>query len=329
MIILNPVISIIVPSYNEEKNIGKCLDSILNQTFTDFEVICIDDNSTDSTFDIINEYSKKDSRIIPLKNDGKGVSSARNKGLKNSKGEYIGFVDSDDYIQPQMYEFLYTAVKDNNCSLAICNYLKSDKFEINNFSYSCKICPTRYFLCSKDNKFYDKNEFLFSSMCFKLVKKEMLKNVFFEEHKIGEDTVFSSNIWKNTENFCFVDLPLYCYTQNNKSITHRTENYDILYQIIYTIAKSYENLKAHNDTFISSFFLDKEIKYLLALNFETRKLKERKKYKKSIREMFKKYIIKYLRCKDIKLTEKSVIMIFYLFSPLYTIYRKSLDKTLQ
>lgn len=328
MIILVPVISIIVPSYNEEKNIGKCLDSILNQTFTDFEIICVDDNSTDSTFDILVEYSKKDSRIIPLKNDGKGVSSARNRGLKNSKGQYIGFVDSDDCIQPQMYEFLYRAIKENNCDLAVCNYIKSENFNIAEFDYSCMVCPSRFFLCSENNDFSDKDEFLFASVCLKLINKNLISDTLFENHKIGEDTVFSSNIWKNTENFCFVNFPLYCYIQNSESVTHRTENYDILHQIIYTIMKSYENLKSHNDTFISSFYLDKEIKYLLSLNFGIRKLKDKKKYKKSIKELFKKYIFSYLRCKDIKFSEKAVILVFYLFPPLYTIYRKSLDKTL-
>ena len=115
-----PKISIIIPSFNEEKNISRCLDSVLNQTFTDFEVLCVDDGSTDKTYEIIEAYSKKDSRIIPLKNPNKGVSSARNFGIDNSNGEYIGFVDSDDFIQPQMYEFLYRAVTENNCDFSVC-----------------------------------------------------------------------------------------------------------------------------------------------------------------------------------------------------------------
>ena len=324
---MTPVISIIVPSFNEEKNIKKCLDSILNQTFTDFEVLCIDDNSTDSTFDILVEYSKNDSRIIPLKNNSKGVSSARNLGLKHAKGQYIGFVDSDDCIQPQMYEFLYRAIEKNDYALAVCNYESSAEFVVREFDYSCKICPAR-FLLSENNTFSDKKEFLFSNVWSKLIKKELLTDICFEEHKIGEDTVFSSNIWKNTENFCFVDLPLYRYFQNPSSITHKTQNFDILYQIIFTIAKAYENLKHHKDTFISSFYLDKEIKYLLSLRFGVRNLKDNKKYKQSIKALFKKYISAYLKCKDIKFTEKIIVITFYIFPFLYAIYRKSLDKTL-
>ena len=117
---MSPKISIIIPSYNEEKNISRCLDSVMNQTFSDFEVLCVDDGSNDKTYDIIKKYSEKDSRIIPMKNPYKGVSSARNFGIENAKGDYIGFVDSDDFIQPQMYEFLYKAVTENNCDFSVC-----------------------------------------------------------------------------------------------------------------------------------------------------------------------------------------------------------------
>lgn len=325
---MNPVISIIVPSFNEEKNIRRCLDSILNQTFTDFEVLCIDDNSTDSTYDILTEYSDKDKRIIPLKNDGKGVSSARNTGLKNAKGTYIGFVDSDDCIQPQMYEFLYNSLIKENCNIAVCNYYKSCEFKKTQYAFKYEVSSPRILLYSDDNKFTIKNEMVFSSVWTKLIFKDLIKDVIFENHKIGEDAVFCSNIWKNVNKFCFIDLPLYCYIENEKSVTHKTQNYDILNQIIFTISKSYENLKLHSDSLLSSFYLDKEIKYLLSLRFSVRKLDNKKEYNQNIKTLFKKYIFKYLKCKDIRITEKLFVFIFYLFPPLYSVYRKSLDKTL-
>lgn len=130
-----PKISIIIPSYNEENNISRCLDSVLNQTFTDFEVLCVDDGSSDSTFEIIKQYSKNDDRIVPLKNPQKGVSSARNFGIENAKGDFIGFVDSDDFIQPQMYEFLFRAVTENNCDFSVCKYIKTSKINEEFFYY--------------------------------------------------------------------------------------------------------------------------------------------------------------------------------------------------
>ena len=133
-----PIISIIVPSFNEEKNIARCLDSILNQTYENFEVICVDDKSTDSTFEIIKSYAEKDSRIKPFKNPSKGVSSARNFGLEKASGDYIGFIDSDDFIQPQMYEFLLRSINENNCEISVCRYEKTSEFNIKNFELTVK-----------------------------------------------------------------------------------------------------------------------------------------------------------------------------------------------
>ncbi len=326
---MNPTISIIVPSYNEEKNIKTCLDSILNQTFSDFEVLCVDDGSTDSTYDILVEYSKKDSRIIPLKNNGKGVSSARNTGLKHAKGQYIGFVDSDDCIQPQMYEFLYNSLIKEKCNIAVCNFYKSSEFETkSSYDYKYELSYPRDLLLSDNKKFSIENEMVFSSVWTKLINRNLLNDVEFENHKIGEDTVFCSNIWKNVDKFCFINLPLYCYIENKESVTRKTENYDILYQIVFTIAKAYENLKFHDDSLLSSFYLDKEIKYLLSLRFSVRKLNYRKEYNKNLHSLFKKYFLKYLKCKDIGAIEKVVVFIFYLIPPLYSVYRKTLDKTL-
>src|SRR5665647_1387418 len=100
---MKPVISIIVPVYNVELYIRECLDSILTQTFKDFEVILVNDGSTDQSGDICNEYAKNDKRIKVAHKDNGGVSSARNVGIKLAQGDYIGFVDSDDRIDENMY----------------------------------------------------------------------------------------------------------------------------------------------------------------------------------------------------------------------------------
>lgn len=97
-------ISIIIPVYNTEKYLGKCLDSVINQTYKDIEIICVNDGSVDGSEEILNEYAKNDSRIKILSQKNQGLSAARNNGIKNATGEYIGFVDSDDYIEPETYE---------------------------------------------------------------------------------------------------------------------------------------------------------------------------------------------------------------------------------
>ena len=108
---MDPLVSIIVPVYNAEKTLNKCVDSILNQTFQDWELLLIDDGSTDRSGELCDEYANKDSRVRVFHKINEGVSSARNVGLDNAKGQWITFVDADDWIDKNMYQELYnTAV---------------------------------------------------------------------------------------------------------------------------------------------------------------------------------------------------------------------------
>ena len=116
---MNPKISIIVPVYKVEKYIHKCIDSILAQTFTDFELILVDDGSPDNCGKICDEYAKEDSRIVVIHKDNGGVSDARNIGISRANGEYIGFVDSDDYIDKDMYKNLYESCLNNKADISI------------------------------------------------------------------------------------------------------------------------------------------------------------------------------------------------------------------
>ena len=107
------IISIIVPVYNAEKYLSRCIDSILRQTFADFELILVNDGSSDKSKEICEKYLESDPRIKLINQENSGVSAARNTGLDNASGEYIGFVDSDDFIEKNMYEELYNILKKN------------------------------------------------------------------------------------------------------------------------------------------------------------------------------------------------------------------------
>ena len=115
----NNLISIIVPIYNVEKYLKKCIDSIINQTYKNLEIILVDDGSPDNCGKICDEYAKKDNRIKVIHKENGGVSSARNVGVENATGEYIGFVDSDDYIEKDMYEVLINNLKKENADISI------------------------------------------------------------------------------------------------------------------------------------------------------------------------------------------------------------------
>lgn len=118
---MRPAVSVIVPIYNVEKYLPKCIESIVNQTLTNIEIILVDDGSTDNSGKIAAEYSKKDQRIKVIYKENGGQGSARNIGLDISSGEYIGFVDSDDWIDKDMYEKLYLNAKEKKADITVCN----------------------------------------------------------------------------------------------------------------------------------------------------------------------------------------------------------------
>ena len=122
-----PELSIIVPVYKVEKYLPRCIDSILAQTFGDFELILIDDGSPDGCGRICDEYAKKDKRIVVIHQKNMGVSAARNAGLDIAHGRYIGFVDSDDWIEPQMYEVMMDAIRENGADMAVCGVRYADE----------------------------------------------------------------------------------------------------------------------------------------------------------------------------------------------------------
>lgn len=322
------LISIIIPSFNEEKHIARCLDSILGGTYKNIELICIDDNSTDSTYEIIKSYCEKDSRVKAFKNPQKGVSSARNFGIENASGDYIGFVDSDDFVQPQMYEFLLKAIAENNCDMAVCRYEKTPLFDRKIFDYNCRECDCGEFIDFYDADFVSKNELTVTSACMKLVKADYLKKFSFDTFAIGEDTVFCSILWINTDKVFLVDLPLYCYYDNTESVSFTPVWHKKWFDLIETRFISYENFKNYKTSLISSFYLERGMKSLLSYRFNIKKSENETLFKNQIKNLFKKYISSYLKCKDISLKNKLSVTLFYYFPPLYTAYRKMGDSTL-
>ena len=134
----SPTISVIIPVYNCEKYIETCVDSVLNQTFTDFEIILVDDGSPDDSGKLCDQLSEKNNKIVVLHQKNQGQAAARNNGVKIARGEWLHFVDSDDLIHPQMLEILYGAV-DENTQISMCDLCKAH------------ICPEGF--CSyKNNK---------------------------------------------------------------------------------------------------------------------------------------------------------------------------------
>ena len=135
-----PAISVIIPMYNVEKYLRRCLDSVANQTFTDWQAICVNDGSPDKSGEIAREYAARDKRFVGIDKENGGLSDARNAGMEHVKGDYVLYLDSDDFIHPQTLELTYKTANENNADMVTFNhdvdfhnYLKK-KSEINHFS---------------------------------------------------------------------------------------------------------------------------------------------------------------------------------------------------
>lgn len=219
-----PELSIIVPVYKVEPYLPKCIDSILAQTFTDFELILIDDGSPDRCGQICDEYAAKDDRIIVIHQENKGVSAARNAGLDIAKGTYIGFVDSDDWIEPEMYHTLVTVAEDEGSKLVACAYCLDDSLPEDNLTVSSVTCR---FEGGKDllmDLFSKPSEFM-GTCCTKLFSKDMIGSYRFKENMIvWEDLVFLQTCYINVMNLSIsavkVQNCLYHYRTNVQSATN-------------------------------------------------------------------------------------------------------------
>lgn len=120
-------VSVIIPVFNAEKYLSQCLDSIVNQTLTNIEIICVDDGSTDTSFQILKEYEEKDSRVIVLSKSNAGAGTARNEGLKIAKGKYLSFLDADDFFERNMLECAYGKAEQDNADICI---FESDLYDV-------------------------------------------------------------------------------------------------------------------------------------------------------------------------------------------------------
>lgn len=210
-----PAISIIVPIYKVEKYLPRCLDSILAQTFADFECILVDDGSPDNCGKICDEYAEKDSRIKVIHKANGGQSSARNAGLDIAKGDYIGFIDSDDWIEPNMYELLLNDLLHSGCDIAMCDFfIHRRKKSISSIPGNKKIMDADEIV-----KLSFSYQMLYSPI--KLYNKRIFAEIRYpEDIKRNEDFFVFFSIIDKSQKMSFVRLPLYHYIFRESSITN-------------------------------------------------------------------------------------------------------------
>lgn len=318
------LISIIVPIYNSSKTLDFCINSLLNQTYKNIEVILVNDGSTDNSLDICNKYSKLDRKIKVINKENGGVSSARNAGLAVANGNYIGFVDSDDYIEKNMYEELFNTLKKNNSKIAICNIEFKNEYgtTIKEFSH--------------DNVVFGRDElplYMFNVLCIngylcnKLYSRELIfinnDYIKFDETiRILEDNLFNYEIFNKNRNFTctYLNKKLYNYIQFKNNTSNK--KYDLSKLQYFLVREKQINILDNNN--IDSNFL--KIDYIV--NFKKDDIKisilkikknnlyfqilaKRKKYLNEIncKNISKRLKIKYIICKKIPIIYKLFIIL--------------------
>ena len=253
-----PKISVIIPIYNTQKYLRKCLDSVINQTLKEIEIICINDASTDSSKKILEEYSLKDKRIKIINNERNlGQSLTRNKGLDIAKGEFIGFVDSDDYIEPQTYEISYINAKNDNVDIVKFNEIifkdKSDKGYLNenNLNVTGKIYNIKKCWRNFSNVIWNK-----------IIKNSIIKkhNLRFIEGLYGEDFCFLKMLYPFINKVKIISPKFYHYRRRRKQLSRISMNkkWEKIKPMFYILPKFWKdnNLIKGNEKFLFELLLD-------------------------------------------------------------------------
>lgn len=213
------VISIIVPVYNAEKSLKRCIDSLMNQTYKHLEIILVDDGSTDGSGEMCNQYASQDQRIVVIHKENAGVSSARNTGIEHATGTYIQFVDSDDYLDLNACEILVNGMEENQSELVICGCVEHRGTEKNVIQYEPMVIQSIKELSGVFGRLYRSN--LLNIPWNKLFFRDKIKEGFDETISLGEDLLFNINYMKQIEKIVITDAVPYHYIIESTSLSRR------------------------------------------------------------------------------------------------------------
>ena len=220
---MTELISVIVPIYNTEKYLVECVESIREQTYSNIEIILVDDGSTDASIEICDEFSKKDSRVRVFHKENEGSAVAKNFGIQQSKGEYIILVDSDDIVSDKMIEVLYTHIKEKNADIAIGNYYIYDESDKNFYFYVTDKDFSVEELAIQEIMNRQAGDWRFNSSAFilptfKLIKKELFKEVQFSNGRRFDDEATMHRFYLLASKIVFINDNVYLYRRRSGSI---------------------------------------------------------------------------------------------------------------
>ena len=313
------LVSIIVPVYNVEKYIERCIESIINQTYKNLEIILVDDGSIDKSINICKKYSKIDNRIVIIEQENKGVSSARNTGIKNSHGDFIGFVDPDDFIEPNMYKILINNVLKYNCNVGVCGVRNIEditgKLIEETIQQEDKILNNEEFwkklLNGKDMP---------SSVWNKIFKRDIIKDIMFDENmKIGEDFKWIFEVFRRNKELLVYNTTEILYNwikRQSSAIQGKKYNIDIekSIELTYEIGEFIKN--TYPEIYIYS------IKCSIYANLQAIGHCKNKQDKKKIKKRINKLKLIFLKAKEIEKKDKIKFIIKFYLTIVYKIILK-------
>lgn len=312
-------LSVIVPVYNGEKYIKDCLESIINQTYRDLQIIVVNDGSTDNTEAIVGEIANKDSRVQLINKENGGVSSARNLGLEYAKNEFLTFVDSDDTLDTDMYETLMKYTGNNEYDIVHCGYKRINHETVklvNGTNNIIKQTKNEALECIVGGKIF------VPALWNKVYKRKLFDDIKFDENiKINEDVLVNYKVFKKSEKSIFIDQPKYNYFEREESSCKNTNSIKKAEDCLKVAKIINEDCKNTN---LEQIAINRYIESLIGLYRSY--FNKKREYHSNIKKI-KEQIYKYYKNKLIKVKKQkiSVILIFYcpfIYKFIYEIYDK-------
>ncbi|MEY8676027.1 glycosyltransferase family 2 protein [Thomasclavelia cocleata] len=314
--IIKDCISVIVPVYNVEKYLGRCIESIIGQTYHNIEIILVDDGSTDDSLSICKEYAIKDDRIKIIHKENAGVSSARNVGLKNTKGEFITFVDSDDYIKLTCFEKMINGIKNNDVDMVVVGW-EDEEGILGYINKNIDIDSKKIYMQDEIS-----NLNFFHTVWGHLFKRINIKGQLFDEELIyGEDTLFAvQSFYKKNNQLLVIGEPLYVYMiSRENSATNLSSNKKNM-----SLIKAYNEIsflvKPYKEMYVSAKNIEKDYCFTIYLKLLKNGYKNDKKH-----YYFLKYELFKLRLQGYRPKNKleNLVEILYIyFYPVFQYYLK-------
>lgn len=302
----NVLISVIVPVYNVEPYLRHCLVSVAAQSYQNLEIILVDDGSTDGSGEICDSFAETDKRCVVIHQENQGLWAARNTGQKIAKGDYIMFIDSDDYLHVEMVKCLYDALVQNpQCGFSMCKYKSTESLDEDTHVVS----NTDYKILTTEQVFGIGDEGFVYVVWNKLYRRSLIEGIYARNYRIAQDVDYNIRVYLRAEYVVFVEQELYFWMQRGNSATHKSDYWYSSNMLITDIY--YRNYKEllNKKGFISDHIIQSLYSRLLLFKVFTWRTEKEKDVSLKCRRIIKETWYSYLSCQRIPFFKRLYVII--------------------